>query len=143
MSLLDTDHIWGIGGDAAWVWKAFTRGHNPLFMDPYDSVVLGSPTIGQWEDIRRAMGQTRRLADRVNLAAMTPHEELASTRYCLANPGVAYIVYLPMGGEVTVDLTGIAGTLTTEWFNPAHGYGRDRRHGARRSEARTPGAGRG
>jgi hypothetical protein len=39
VSLLDTDHIWGVGGHAAWVWKSFLRGHNPIFMDPYDGSV--------------------------------------------------------------------------------------------------------
>ena len=54
MSLLDTDHIWGCGGNAAWVWKSFLRGHNPLFMDPYDGSVLGTPGDSRWEPIRRA-----------------------------------------------------------------------------------------
>ena len=31
--LIDTDHLWGGGGDIAWVWKSFARGHNPIFMD--------------------------------------------------------------------------------------------------------------
>src|SRR4051794_5919211 len=31
--LNDTDHLWGGGGDASWVWKSFTRGLNPIFMD--------------------------------------------------------------------------------------------------------------
>jgi len=40
------------------------------------------------------MGDTRRYAEKMNLAAMTPHPELVSTRYCLANPGEEYLVYL-------------------------------------------------
>ncbi|MHC4400345.1 MAG: DUF6298 domain-containing protein [Planctomycetota bacterium] len=39
--LSDTDHLWGIGGNQAWVWKSFLRGMNPIFMDPYDGLVLG------------------------------------------------------------------------------------------------------
>lgn len=35
--LVDTDHLWGVGGSPAWVWKSFLRGHNPIFMDPYDN----------------------------------------------------------------------------------------------------------
>src|SRR5690606_2120340 len=31
VSLLDTDHVWGVGGSADWVWKSFLRGHNVLF----------------------------------------------------------------------------------------------------------------
>ncbi|MBM4046888.1 MAG: hypothetical protein FJ279_17425, partial [Planctomycetes bacterium] len=41
--------------------------------------------------------------------------------YCLANPGREYLVYLPEGGEVTVDLTAASGTLTVEWFNLGSG----------------------
>jgi hypothetical protein len=33
VSLWDTDHLCGICGSVAWVWKSLTRGHNPLFMD--------------------------------------------------------------------------------------------------------------
>ena len=45
VSLLDTDHVWGIGGNGAWVWKSLVRGHNPLFMDPYDGSVLAAASI--------------------------------------------------------------------------------------------------
>lgn len=41
---------------------------------------------------------------RTNLASARPDGELASTGFCLADPGREYLVYLPQGGEVTVDL---------------------------------------
>jgi len=56
---------------------------------------------------------------------MTPRNDLASTQYCLADPGKEYLVYLPEGGEVTVDLTAASGTLTVEWFNPGTGTATD------------------
>lgn len=99
VSILDTDHIWGVGGNPGWVWKSFLRGHNPIFMDPYDGSVLGAPGDRQWEAIRRALGHARQLANRVNLAALTPRNDLASTKYCLANPGHEYIIYQPKTGE--------------------------------------------
>jgi hypothetical protein len=119
VSLLDTDHIWGVGGTADWVWRSFLRGHNPIFMDPYDGSVLGQPSDARWEPIRKAMGQTRRFAERVNLAAMRPAGEIASTGYCLANPAKDYLVYLPQGGTAVVDLTAVRSNLTVEWFDPA------------------------
>lgn len=119
--LTDTDHLWGIGGDAAWVWKSFLRGLNPIFMDPYRQVVLQEGSDTKWDPVRRAMGVTRRLAERVNLAAMTPLPDLASTRFCLAQPGREYLVYLPQGGEVTVDVTVVSGEIEVEWFNPDTG----------------------
>ena len=122
--LSDTDHLWGIGGDVAWVWKSFLRGHNPIFMDPYDGRVLGPRADDRWEPVRRAMGHVLRCARRMNLAAMTPQEKLASTGYCLANPakeGAEYLVYLPDGGRVTVDLSAAEGRLAVEWCEPKTG----------------------
>jgi hypothetical protein len=118
VSLLDTDHIWGVGGNPAWVWKSFCRGHNPIFMDPYDGAVLGKSGDRQWEPIYRALGDTRRFAERINLAQMSPHNELASTTYCLAAPGVEYLIYLPEGGSVTVDLLAAKKEAFVEWFDP-------------------------
>ena len=87
-------------------------------MDPYDNSVLAKGPPEDWEPLRSAMGHTRRLAERVNLAAMKPLGELASTKYCLAQPGAAYIVYLPDGGEVTVDLSEAKGSFNSEWIHP-------------------------
>ena len=119
--LTDTDHLWGIGGNQAWVWRSFLRGLNPLFMDPYDGSILGKPFDPQWEPIRRNLGYARQIAESMPLAAMVPHNDLASTRYCLARPGSEYLVYLPEGGEVTVDLTKLKARATPRWFDPTHG----------------------
>ncbi|MCI0540533.1 MAG: hypothetical protein L0Z50_35480, partial [Verrucomicrobiales bacterium] len=117
--LPDTDHLGGIIGTPDWVWKSFCRGHNPIFMDPYDRSVLGSSD--QWDAVRRSLGQTRRLAERVDLARMTPTKDIASTKYCLAQPGVAYIVYLPDDCEVTVDLAAVTGPVAAELLHPVNG----------------------
>jgi hypothetical protein len=121
VSVLDTDHIWGVGGNAAWARKVFLRGHNPIFMDPYDNRVLGKGQPDQWNDLRRSLGHTRRLAERVDLATMTPRDDLASTKYCLARPGVAYIVYLPDGGDVAVNLSDAPGSFRAEWIHATEG----------------------
>jgi len=119
----DTDHLWGIGGNRAWVWKSFLRGLNPIFMDPYNGLVLGKRFDPKWEPVRKSMGYARRLADRVNLAAMTPQNKLASTGYCLAHAaaGGEYLVYLPEGGEVTVDLSATPGKIDVQWLNTTDG----------------------
>jgi hypothetical protein len=116
----DTDHLWGIGGDATWVWKTVTRGLNPIFMDTYDGKVLGK-VRPEDEGPRRAMGQAIEYSRRKNLARATPQNALASTGYCLAEPGVSYLVFAPEGGEVEVDLTAGQGTFSVEWRNPATG----------------------
>ncbi len=67
------------------------------------------------------MGQTRTYAMRMNLAAMVPHDELASTKHCLADPGRAYLLYLPEGGETVVDLSMGPGEFRVEWMHPDDG----------------------
>jgi len=119
--LTDTDHLWGIGGNEVWVWKSVCRGLNPIFMDPYDGVVLGKRFDPQFEAIRTSMGQALRLAHRMDLAAATPHPRLASTKYCLASPGKEYLVYLPGGGSAQVSLAAAKGDMAVEWLNPKTG----------------------
>jgi hypothetical protein len=119
--LSDTDHLWGTGGNQAWVWKSFCRGLNPIFMDPYDGAVLGIPYDEQWKTIRASQGYVRCFAERMGLIHMTPQNSLASTGYCLANPGEEYLSYLPYGGAVEIDLSAANGELNVEWFNPNTG----------------------
>ncbi|MCE5250139.1 DUF6298 domain-containing protein [bacterium] len=133
--LNDTDHLWGIGGNQAWVWKSFCRGLNPLFMDPYretpqkdqtnsvwtDHLTNLPPVDSAWDPVRRSMGYTMTYAGRMNLVSMVPCSDLASTGYCLADPGAEYLVYLPDGGSVTMDMKSVSGTFTVEWFNPSTG----------------------
>jgi hypothetical protein len=148
----DTDHLWGIGGTSDWAWKSFTRGLNLLFMDPYKAMVPnGMPLIKdpasdertqdpnarlEWEQLRRNLGYTRLFAKQIDLAVMIPHPELASTRYCLSNPGVDYLIYLPLPrrryrwlrNEVTVNLRPVTESMQTEWFDPQTGetyFGQD------------------
>jgi hypothetical protein len=130
--LTDTDHLWGNGGNAEWVWKSFTRGLNPIFMD-LTPPLLGAYTLPQADEIRIAMGYTRAYARKLNLGAMVPGSQACSTTYCLVNPGKEYVVYLPARRRhsipilgrflrtVTVDLSPTAEPLIAEWFNPSTG----------------------
>jgi hypothetical protein len=119
--LSDTDHLWGIGGNQAWVWKSFLRGCNPLFMDPYDGIVLGNKFDSKWEPIRRSLGYTSTYALKMNLTAMRPRNNLTSTKYCLANPGAEYLVYNPAEDNPAITVKLKAGTYKYEWFNPDTG----------------------
>ena len=128
--LADTDHLCGICGDRVWVWKSFTRGENPIFMDGYDGAGYGVGGVGfnfndpQWVSLRKNLGYTLAYANRMNLIAMQPRPDLVSTRFCLANPSsgqAEYLIYLPSGGNVTVDLSETQGDLAIEWFNPGSG----------------------
>lgn len=128
--LNDTDHLWGEGGNPQWVWKTFTRGHHPLFMDRIVELTYRAVTwagrhpvedIPNADAIRKAMGVTLWVAGQVNLAEMLPLPDLASSRYCLAAPNKAYIVYLPEGREVVVNLTDAKGSFQAEWVHPIEG----------------------
>jgi Family of unknown function (DUF6298) len=127
--LADTDHLCGVCGDATFPWKALTRGLNPLFMDIYDGRATGlgardgDPNDPKWEQIRRALGATRKVAERLDLARLRPSGQLASSGYCLAAPGVrgAYLVCAPSGDELTVNLSGTPGALRAEWLRPDTG----------------------
>jgi hypothetical protein len=68
-----------------------------------------------------AMGQVRELSRRINLGRATPNKELSSTGYCLAEPGVSYVVFAPKGGSFDVDLTATGGLLSVEWLHPTNG----------------------
>lgn len=132
VSVLDSDH-WFVKDiykqpqfGREWVWKAFTRGHLPILMEhlpPLSFVDREYPlTIDDagYVASRRAMGHTRRFAERMQLAAMTPQPRLASTGYCLANSGLEYLVYQPRSAEpFSLELS--PGRYTYEWFNPATG----------------------
>lgn len=119
--ILDTDHLWGIGGDRKWVWKAFTRGYNPIYMDiPNQSTFTASEKTWDLNDARRAMGYTLTYATKMNLKDMLPLNDLSSTSYCLANLGSEYLVYQPKSNKTfTVKLQ--AGKYNYEWFNPEKG----------------------
>jgi hypothetical protein len=130
VSLYDTDHLCGICGDRSWVWKSFTRGHNPIFMDGYDGAGYGVGGVGfnfndpTWVSLRKNLGYTLTYANRMDLNAAVPRTDLASSGYCLAKAtaqDAEYLVYLPNGGNVTVDLSDASGNLTVEWFNPQTG----------------------
>ena len=121
--ITDTDHLWGIGGNKEWVWKSFLRGLNPIFMDPYDCSVLCRTFDSTWvEPLRKSMGYSLTLADRMDLISMKPEPDLASSTYCLANTGVEYLVYLLEDSmHVALNLREISGTYSVEWFNPDTG----------------------
>jgi hypothetical protein len=111
----DTDHHCGLCGDDTFAWRSLLRGLNPIYMDLVDLDWYDASRVG----IRSSLGQTRRYARRIDLAASRPRPALASTGYALAARGREYLVYQPDGGPFTVDLRGTRRRLALEWFRPA------------------------
>jgi hypothetical protein len=108
--ITDTDHLWGegAGSDRAWVWKSFTRGLNPIFMDCYNANYCEgeNPNDPAWVSLRQNLGYALSYAGRMNLVDMSPQPSLCSTTYCLANTdseGGEILVYLPKS-KITTSL---------------------------------------
>jgi len=115
--LLDTDHLWGIGGDRKWVWKSLTRGYNPLYMDPLQD----HPAHGE---VRRALGEARAFAARLDLASLVPLGGRSSSGYCLASLAEGQeemLVYLPFGRGASITLSRKGTEFEVEWLHPETG----------------------
>jgi uncharacterized protein DUF6298 len=113
--LVDTDHLWGIGGGRDWVWKTFLRGHHPIYMDPLDDDPIR-------EEARQAMGDTLRFSQRIDLAACVPDTKICSSGYALVNrtPGREEILAWLPKGRARMDLSWVHAEMEAEWFDPAN-----------------------
>ena len=97
------------------VWKSFMRGFNPIYLES------DLPNLSADENVRNSMGYTLKYSQLVDLLSMSPSSELCSSGYCLINPGREYLVYLPTGGTVRVDLSAASGSFVASWFSPTTG----------------------
>jgi len=75
---------------------------------------------------RDNLGYARKYASKLNLVKATPHADLSTTGYCLAQTpdrDAEYLVYAPSGGTFEVDLSAMTASrmLNVEWLNPATG----------------------
>ena len=52
---------------------------------------------------------------------MEPRDDLVNLGHCLANEGKEYIVYLPDGGAVTLNVQTAELPLVARWFDPGSG----------------------
>jgi Protein of unknown function (DUF4038) len=131
VTILDTDHLWGCGGDYQWVWRAFLQGYSPIFMDPWQSFVHADTAKIHWLStclydreylpyklVRRNMGETKRFSERVNLNKSLPKPELNSSGLCLANPNESYISWVPKSEYLTINLRNTTDFFEVEWLSP-------------------------
>ena len=59
--------------------------------------------------------------NQVGLWLMESKDDLVSSGYCLANPGVEYVVYQPEKKEFTLKVEQATDQLSAQWFNPLTG----------------------
>jgi hypothetical protein len=125
VSLLDSDHIWGVGGtapyiSAPWVWKCLLRGHNPLYLDVNTYHPTSQyPSYSSDPAVVAAMGYVRALASRIDLAHMVPNDATSSTGYALANANREYLIYQPATSSFSATLP--AESFSYEWIDPSIG----------------------
>jgi hypothetical protein len=115
--IVDNDHINPWNSDPQWIWRNFMRGNQFILMDNYMDFRTGSPENPdpKHDPARNTMGFARWLSERVDLASLTPQNNLASTKYCLANPGIEYLVYQPQSGAKGISVKLRDGTYAAEW----------------------------
>ena len=101
---LDTDHLWGVGGTVDWAWRSFMRGCNPLYMDPWGYEHMDPLAPAGSEDVRRALGQARRLATGLDLGRMVPRPDIVSTGFALYDGDGTVVAYQPYEDRLCVDL---------------------------------------
>ena len=75
----------------------------------------GEPSFDSLEPARYAMGNTRGIAEQINLITMLPRTDLSSTGFALSNPGTEYLILQPSetADPFAVDL--LPGQYTAEW----------------------------
>ncbi len=98
-------------------WSVFMGGANfEMFTYPLNSYQDFS---AQFADLVRARGYIEQFP----FWGMRPANELlvSGEGYVFAQAGDVYIAYLPKGGSIEFDLTGIQGIFSGEWFNPRDG----------------------
>ena len=97
------------------IWQSFMRGYSAIDKEP-DSL-----TSGISESLHGAIAQSIAYSKIVDIAAMQPSDAVCSSTYCLVKSGAEYLIYLPSGGSITVDLTGGQQNFSTDWFNSSGG----------------------
>lgn len=134
--VLDTDHLWGHGGNYLWAWKSFCRGYNPIFMDPWQplagtlnpdkvpwmylkgGICKDDRNFPDWAPLRSTMGVIRKYSERIDLANARPRSTLSSTGYCLTDSNSFYLVFFENNQSATLNLTGTEGEFDVEWYIP-------------------------
>jgi hypothetical protein len=102
---------------AAW-WAAYLAGGvwEAHVLRPYDR------PMSTWKKTWIELGGARAFMESLPFWEMRPHNELVTSgqALCLASPGTAYALYLPTGGNVTIELQANA-EYEIAWWDPSNG----------------------
>jgi hypothetical protein len=98
-----------------WAWSIYTGGGYPCYY--YNNMawdlVKPEPEPSGWKPHQWMSA----FLDQLDLRPMLPDREYVSRGMCLAEPGRQFLVFLPEGGEVDVDLTSVEGAVRCEMLD--------------------------
>lgn len=120
--ILDTDHLWGIGGDSLWAWRSFLNGYHPLYMDVCDDFEARIFEHPWWPDsrtdyeLRGALGAIQKASGLLDLGSLVPQPEIASSGFALVGPD-GFIALVEEAGTVSP----APERFTCQWMEPASG----------------------
>lgn len=118
----DPDHdtirhhtLWGNlmagGGGVEWYF-GYRYAHNDLNAEDWRSRDL------LWDQTRYAL---EFFHQHLPFTEMESTDQLVEAGYCFAKPGEVYAVYKPIGESTGLNLSGVSGSFTVNWFNPKSG----------------------
>ncbi len=115
--------LWGnlmAGGAGVEYLFGYKNPHNDLLCEDFRS------RDQTWDYCRHALEFFAR--EKLPLLQMASHDALIgnpasdNSKYCFAQPGHVYLVYLPNGGaDTALDLSGVKGNFALHWYNPRAG----------------------
>ena len=114
--------LWGTlmaGGGGVEYYFGYQLAENDLLLEDFRS------RDRSWDFCRIALEFFARekipLEKMSNADALVGNPANDNSRYCLAQPGALYLVYLPKGGDAELDLAAANGAFSVAWFNPRVG----------------------
>lgn len=102
------------------VWAAFMGGAG---WEAIDNTIekTDNGSFDQDEAFWREMRIAREFVEAAGVWEMAPANNLTDNGFCLADPGKAYLLYAPGGGEIRLDLREAKGAFGVTWLNPKTG----------------------
>jgi len=103
-------------------WTAFVSGGHVNYTDySFQPEIGGDERGARRAELRHQLGHLASFTRQVRFWEMHPADLIRSgDAYALASQREA-IIYLPTGGNVEVDVEGMAGSLRARWYNPRNG----------------------
>lgn len=112
--------LWGTlmaGGSGVEYYFGYKLPQNDLVCEDWRSRDLS------WDYCRIALDffGTLPLGDMANTNELTGNTKHDNSAYCFSKQGELYLVYLPVGGSRSLDLSNANGNFSLSWFNPRTG----------------------